>query len=80
MDKINYETIRRIKLLRAKPLKQLKQHDLIHGLCVDSKATINKHGTLSCLKLNGCNCAYKQACNYSKNGRAETCYHLTPSS
>lgn len=80
MDKINYETIRRIKLLRAKPLKQLKQHELIHGLCVDSKATIDKHGTLSCPKLNGCNCSYKQACNYSKNGRAEICYRLTPSS
>lgn len=81
MDKINYETLQRIRLLR--PAKtgrdKIKQHDLIHGLCVDAKATIDKHGTLSCSKLNGCNCSYKQACNYSKQGRETICYHLTPS-
>lgn len=79
MDQINLETIRRLKLLRAKPLKQIKKHDLLYGLCVDAKARIDKNRTVSCPKLNGCNCSYKQACNYSKTGREEICYHLTPS-
>lgn len=73
MDKINYETIRRIKLLRPARRKKETYHDLTYALCVGTGAMVDG-GKVKCPNLKDGLCSYKVACGYCKSGRSEQCY------
>lgn len=78
MDLINYETIRRIKLLRPARNKKEKYHNSKYALCVSNSAKVNGEN-ITCPQLHNGLCNYKNICNYHKHGKEETCYHLTQS-